>query len=148
MQSERCRTLIPASIVRLNRATIVLGVLIALLVRVPLVSTLLFAVVLAAALFGRRASLIYAVGLRVFRPVPEDPVHDEDPRLMRFNNGLAALFLGVAQIAFLAHAPFVGWVFAALTAVAATVALAGFCFGCFLFYQFKLNQARLYGARS
>jgi hypothetical protein len=26
------------------------------------------------------------------------------------------------------------------------IALAGFCFGCFLFYQFKLNRARLFGS--
>jgi hypothetical protein len=148
LQSEDCRTRTPASIVRLNRATIVVGVLLALLLRVPLVSTLLFAVVLSAALFGRRASLIYAVGVRVFKQMPEDPLQDEDPRLMRFNNALAALFLGIAQLAFLANVPFVRWVFAALTAVAATVALAGFCFGCFLFYQFKLNQARLFGMGS
>jgi hypothetical protein len=52
--------------------------------------------------------------------------------------------LGAAQIAFVVHAPVVGWVFAGLAALAAAVALAGFCFGCFLFYQFKLNRARLF----
>ena len=37
-------------------------------------------------------------------------------------------------------------IFAGLAALAAAVALAGFCFGCFLFYQFKLNRARLFGS--
>ena len=45
---------------------------------------------------------------------------------MRFNNILAAIILGLA-------------------ALAAAIALAGFCFGCFLFYQFKLKRARLFG---
>jgi len=29
--------------------------------------------------------------------------------------------------------------------VAATVALSGFCFGCFLFYQFNLQRFKLFG---
>jgi hypothetical protein len=65
---------------------------------------------------------------------------------MRFNNTLAAIILGLAQVAFVLHAPLVGWIFAGLAALAAAVALAGFCFGCFLFYQFKLNRARLFGS--
>jgi hypothetical protein len=76
----------------------------------------------------------------------EDPSAGEDPRLMRFNNALAAIILGTAQLAFLFHAPLIGWIFSGLAALAAAVALAGFCFGCFLFYQFKLNRARLFGS--
>jgi len=28
----------------------------------------------------------------------------------------------------------------------AAIALAGFCVGCFLFYQFKLNRSRIFGS--
>jgi hypothetical protein len=139
-----CTTLIPLPIVRLNRATILLGVILAYVLNAPLITTALFVIVALAAGFGRRASLIYLVGSIAFRR-PADPVHDEDPRLMRFNNTLAAIVLGAAQIAFAAHAPVVAWVFAGIAALAAAVALAGFCFGCFLFYQFKLNRSRIFG---
>ena len=139
-----CVTLIPLSIVRLNRLTILFGVILAYLLHAPLIATALFVVVALAAGFGRRASLIYTVGRLVLRPA--EPASDgEDPRLMRFNNTLAAIILGVAQLAFVLHAPLVGWIFAGLAALAAAIALAGFCFGCFLFYQFKLNRARLFG---
>jgi hypothetical protein len=67
---------------------------------------------------------------------------------MRLNNALAAIFLGAAQIAYVLHAPLVGWICTAFVALAAAVALAGFCVGCFLFYQFKLNRARLFGSTS
>jgi len=140
-----CAPLIPLQIVRLNRLTILCGVILAYVLHAPLITTALFVIVFLAAAFGRRASLIYRVGTLVSKPSASES-EGEDPRLMRFNNALAATFLGVAQVAFLLHASLVAWVAAGLAALAALVALAGFCFGCFLFYHFKLNQARLFGA--
>ena len=56
---------IPLPIVGLNRITILLGVIVAVALRAPWITTALFLVVaLAAAAFGR-ASLIYAIGSRV-----------------------------------------------------------------------------------
>ena len=66
---------------------------------------------------------------------------------MRFNNSIAAILLGSAQIAFLLGAPIAGWILSGCVAVAAAVALAGFCFGCFLFYQFNLQRFRLFGKK-
>jgi len=139
---------LPAPIVALNRATIVAGMLIALAVRAPAITTLLFAIVASAAIFGRRGSLIYAAGTRILRGANAAAVANgrtEDASLTRFNNALAATLLGVAQLAFLAHAALAGWILASLTAVAAAVALAGYCIGCTLFYQFKAVRFRLRG---
>jgi Domain of unknown function (DUF4395) len=55
----------------------------------------------------------------------------EDPRLMRFNNTIAAMVLGGAQLAFLLGLESVGWGLSLAVAAAAGVALAGFCIGCF-----------------
>jgi hypothetical protein len=141
--SPDCATLIPMPIVRLNRATILLGVVLAFILHAPWITTGLFLIVAPAALFGRRASLIYLIGSRVLRfPAAAD---GEDPRLMRFNNGLAATFIGLAQLAFVLRLPLLGWILAGLTALASAAALAGFCLGCVLFYQFKLNRSRLFG---
>jgi hypothetical protein len=136
---------IPLEIVRLNRLTILLGVILAYVLHAPLITTGLFIVVGLAAAFGRRASVIYRVGTLVLRPV-ENGTDGEDPRLMRFNNALAAIILGAAQIAFALRVPLAGYALAGVAALAAAVALAGFCFGCFLFYQFKLNRSRLFGS--
>jgi hypothetical protein len=133
------------AIVRLNRLTILLGVILAYLLHAPLITTAIFIIVGLAAAFGRRASLIYRIGTLVLHPL-ENATDGEDPRLMRFNNALAAIILGAAQVAFALHVPLVGYAVAGIAALAASVALAGFCFGCFLFYQFKLNRARMFGS--
>ena len=64
---------------------------------------------------------------------------------MRFNNLIATLLLGFAQVAFILGAPVVGWALALMVAVAASVALAGFCVGCFIYYQFRLQRYRVFG---
>jgi hypothetical protein len=143
IDTRRCDD-IPLPIVRLNRWTIAIAVAAGLALRAPWITTGIFLVVAPAALWGSRASLIYALGCRIYaRANLTAPT--EDRRLMRFNNALAASMLGAGQIAFLLHQPIAGWALCIATAVAALVALAGFCFGCFLFYRFKLARYRLFG---
>jgi hypothetical protein len=135
---------IPMPIVTLNRAALFGGIAIGLALRQPLWTTTLFVILLPAALFGRRASLFYLLGrilLAKWIPASER----EDPRLMRFNNSLSAALLGAAQIAFLLRAWMLGWVLAGMVALAAGLALAGFCVGCLLYYQLKLRRYRLLG---
>ena len=137
---------IPLPIVRLNRWMLVVGIVLGLLLQQPLLTTLLFLILLPAVVIGQRASLIFRVGKRLFaRQLPT--AEREDRRLMRFNNTIALGLLGLAQIAFLLGAPLVGWMLAGLVAAAAGVALAGFCVGCFIYYQLKLNRYRLLGIR-
>jgi hypothetical protein len=136
---------IPLPIVRLNRWMLVVGIFAGLALQQPLLTTLLFAILLPATLIGQRASLIFQVGKRLFaRQIPTAP--REDRRMQRFNNTIATLLLGAAQIAFLAGAVAVGWILALMVAAAASLALAGYCVGCFLYYQLKLQRYRLFGA--
>src|SRR5919106_2090720 len=95
---------IPLPIVQLNRWVLVVGVVGGLILRQPLLTTALFLVVVSAVLFGRRGSLIFQAGRlllakRNAKALSAGEV--EDPRLMRFNNTLAAMLLGGAQLAFL-----------------------------------------------
>jgi hypothetical protein len=133
-------------IVRLNRWVLVVGIVLGRILQQPLLATLLFLILLPAVVIGQRASLIFRVGKRLFaRQLPT--AEREDRRLMRFNNTIALALLGLAQVAFLFGAPLVGWALAGMVAVAAGVALAGFCVGCFIYYQFKLNRYRVLGTR-
>ena len=137
---------VPMPIVGLNRWVLLMGIIVGLVLQQPLLTTLLFLILLPAVVIGQRASLIFRVGKRLFaRQIPT--AEREDRRLMRFNNTIALALLGLAQVAFLLGAPLVGWVLAGLVAVAAGVALAGFCVGCFIYYQLKLNRYRLLGIR-
>ena len=134
---------IPAPIVKLNRWTLVIGILAAFTLQQPLITTLLFVIVASAALFGRRGSLIYALGSRLFKRQNAKALAAEqydDRRVMRFNNAVAAIMLGGAQIAFLLGASFVGWMLALIVVAAAAVALAGFCVGCYIYTQWHIRS--------
>jgi len=135
---------IPLPIVKLNRWILLLGILGGLALRQPLVTTVLFVVLLPATLLGQKASLIYRLG-RVLFASRLAVAETEDRRLQRFNNGIATALLGGAQAAFALGFPVLGWALALAVATAAGVALAGFCVGCFLYYQFRLNRYRLLG---
>ncbi|MBW1940726.1 MAG: DUF4395 family protein, partial [Deltaproteobacteria bacterium] len=41
--------------------------------------------------------------------------------------------------------PMAGWILSLMVAVAAGIALAGFCVGCFLYFQYKMLRYRLFG---
>jgi hypothetical protein len=131
-------------VVKLNRWVLLTGVAAALLFRQPLITTALFLLLLPAVIFGRRASLIFFAGEHLLTEKNRNAAR-EDPGLMRFNNSIALILLGGAQIAFLAGTPAAGWILSGIVAVAAAIALAGFCFGCFLYYQFNLQRYRLFG---
>ena len=139
-----CAGDVPLPIVKLNRWELVVGLLTGVVLQQPLVTTALFLVLLPAALLGQRASLIFRVGMRLFAAsIPGAPY--EDRRLQRFNNSIATLLLGAAQVAFATGHSTIGWGLALAVVVAAGVALAGFCVGCFMYYQFNLNRYRLFG---
>ncbi len=138
---------IPLPIVKLNRVVLLVGIASAIMFQLPIVTTALFVIILSAVVFGKNGSLIFFIGSRLFAK-QNMTAESEDPRLMRFNNSIAAILLGGAQIAFLSGAPLVGWILSGMVAVAATIALAGFCFGCFLFYQFNLQRFKLFGNRA
>lgn len=139
-----CSDGIPMPIVKLNRWILVVGIALAFVLQWPWVTTILFMLILPAALLGRRYSPVAQLGKRLFAWQNETAAK-EDSRVMRFNNTIAAVLLGAAQIAFALSAPTLGWGLVLAVAVAAAVALAGFCLGCFVFYQFKLQRYRLFG---
>jgi Domain of unknown function (DUF4395) len=142
---------IPLPIVKLNRWILVTGVLSGLLLRQPLLTTALFAVMLSAALLGRRGSPIFWVGKRLLakrNAAARREGRVEDPQLVRFNNTIAAVLLGGAQLAFLFDLEVVGWALSLAVALAAGVALAGFCLGCFLYFRYRMNRYRLFRGRA
>jgi hypothetical protein len=142
---DNCKD-IPLPVVLLNRWTLVVGVVLTIVLQQPLISTALFAILLPATLFGQKGSLIFQVGTLVFARQCAT-AHTEDRRVQRFNNSIATILLGLAQIAFILGVTVLGYVFAGMVAVAAGVALAGFCVGCFLYFQFNLQRYRLFGSR-
>ena len=135
---------IPLPVVKLNRWTLVTGIALGLILQQPLFTTVLFALLIPSVLFGYEYSPIAFVGRRLFARAILT-AEREDRALMRFNNSIALTLLGLAQLAFLGQLPALGWIFAGFVLIAASVALAGFCVGCFLYFQFKINRVRWFG---
>lgn len=136
----------PMPIVKLNRWILVTGILAGLIMQQALFTTALFLLLLPTIIFGRRGSLVAKIGRRLFaKQIPT--AECEDLRLTRFNNTIALVLLGAAQVAFLCGAPILGWILSLMVAVAAGIALAGFCVGCFLYFQYKMLRYRLFGGR-
>ncbi|WP_223267072.1 DUF4395 family protein [Chlorobium phaeovibrioides] len=133
---------IPMPIVTLNRAILLSGVILAGALQQPLITTALFFIILPAVLLGKKASPVFILGTMLFGNGREGE-HTESPKLMRFNNAIAALLLALAQLAFLFGQPVAGWALSAIVAGAAAMALGGFCFGCVIFYRFNLERHRL-----
>ena len=134
-------------IVRLNRSVLLGGIVLAGLLHQPLITTILFLMVAPSVAFGKRASLIFLVGSRLF-PGNKTGEALESPQLMRFNNAIAATLLGAAQIAFASGSTTAVWILCGMVATAAAVALCGFCLGCFLYFQFNMQRFRLFGQQT
>jgi hypothetical protein len=135
---------VPMPIVVLNRWILLGGVLLSVITQQAWITTLLFLMLAAAVFGGPRFSLPAIVGRKLFADRIPDAAR-EDLQLARFNNGIALALLGLAQLAFIAGAPVIGWILALMVAAAAGVALAGFCVGCFLFFQFRMLRHRFFG---
>lgn len=138
-----CADGIPLPIVKLNRIVIVAGVIAALVLNAPLIVAALFLIIAPAAIWGRRASVVYAIGSRLFAK-QNATAEKEDFRVQRFNNVIAALMLGGATLAFILGVPVLGWILSLGVAAAALVALLGFCVGCFLYLQLRLGKQRFF----
>jgi hypothetical protein len=135
---------IPMPIVTLNRAILTFGILFALLTQQIWLTTILFLILLPTTLLGKQYSLIYWIGSWLFRKNMAVSNY-EDAGLQRFNNSIATTLLGFAQVFFIFGQSILGWVFASMVMLASGVALLGFCVGCFLYYQFKIQQYRIFG---
>ncbi|HYI25736.1 MAG TPA: DUF4395 domain-containing protein [Thermomicrobiales bacterium] len=136
---------IPLPVVRLNRWLLLTGVILAFILQQPWVIAALLVMLLSAITLGPRGSLPFQAA---FRLIP-DRIREatqrgdvEDRRLMRFNNSIAAILLTLSLVSFGVGAPVIGWIFAGMVALASAIALCGFCFGCFIFYRFRLAQVQ------
>lgn len=84
------------------------------------------------------AGLFKLVYARVLKPAgllkPDPRLDKPNPHL--FAQGLGGIFLALATLAFLAGGGAVGWLLTAIVIVLAAINLfAGFCLGCFIYYQ-------------
>jgi len=115
------------------------------------VTTVLDVILAAALVVGLRGSLIFRMYGRVLRrqvAVAREAGQTDEAVPRWFKNSSAIGLLGLARVAFLVEQPLVDWVLLAVGAVAATVALAGFSVGCFVFFRLQMFRYRLRSGRA
>ncbi|HHE32793.1 MAG TPA: DUF4395 domain-containing protein [Chlorobaculum parvum] len=138
---------IPMPIINLTRYLLLVGIILAIVLQQPLITTFLFFLMLPAVIWGKKASLIFFVGSRLLKKW-NATAHTESPKLTRFNNSIAVILLGMAQIAFLFQADMTGYILSGIVALAAFIAICGFCVGCFLFFQYNMKKHKLFGSKT
>lgn len=127
---------IPRPLVNANRVFLVMTVGAALLLQ-PLILLLPLGVGLIALITGWNP--VIRIGRRYLQKNPEE-YRQADPADQRFNQWIATTLIASAGISFLLGYPVAGFIFGGMVLLAAAIALAGFCVGCYL--RFKVLQFR------
>ena len=139
---------IPLPIVNFSRAVYALTLGVASALQQPIITTVLLLIVTLGVVGGARWNVINRLGRIILgkRIAANPAVPLEDVRLIRFNNLIVIALLGAAQVAFwVTRTPLVGWVSVGLIIAASVAALAGYCVGCVVYYQFKLHRYKFLG---
>ena len=129
---------VPVPYVRANQTGIVLSVIASFLFHEPWVLAGLWLV----QLIGLASAGRYNLFVRIAKPwLRVSGAHTEAFELQRFNNMLAVTFLTLSLISFLLGWTIAGYVIAFLLLAAAGGALAGYCIGCTVYFQYKKWKA-------
>lgn len=135
------------SAIRFNQGTIITLLILAFILDTPLVVAFVSAVML----LGTAApglALFQAVYRNILKPAGIIRAHviEDNPEPHRFAQGFGGLVLAVSAALLLTSAPAPGWALTWLVVgLAALNLFAGFCAGCFIYYQ--LNRLGLPGFR-
>ncbi len=135
---------IPKPLVDSNQIFIIITVLISWITKEPWILIIPFLAVFSGVLL--KYNPVIKIG-RLFLKKAPAKYRQEDAAQQRFNAGIASVCLGAALISSSA-----GWVtgyylFSGMVLAAAAVALAGFCIGCFVRYQWQRFRYKLRTAK-
>ncbi|MGH2403513.1 MAG: DUF4395 domain-containing protein [bacterium] len=131
------QTVVDHSAIKFGQLVIAGWIVIAGALAAPWLILFLAAVLLTSAGSPSRSlfALLYrrvAVPLRIIKPhvIPDDPAPH------RFAQGVGAAFLWLSTLALFVGASTLGWILAGIVAALALLnVVAGFCAGCFVYYQ-------------
>ncbi|SEN54928.1 protein of unknown function [Mesobacillus persicus] len=130
---------IPRPLVKMNQTVIVICVLITWatgqegFLLVPLLAGVM------GLLFGYNPIM---EGAKRFLKKPLKAYIPEDWEQQQFNQKIAVACLAIGFISFLFGWDVVGYIFTVLVALAAFIAILGFCIGCFILFQWKQFRYR------
>ncbi|MFC7370629.1 DUF4395 domain-containing protein [Fictibacillus iocasae] len=126
-------------LIQSNQLFILLSVLAAWLSEQYVILLLPLAAGLLAVLTG------YNLVIALFKPFLKKPISSydqEDYDQQQFNQWIAVSCIGLAFICFFSGWMTAGFIFSGMVVAASTAALAGFCIGCFIRFQWHQYQYR------
>jgi uncharacterized membrane protein len=132
---------VPIPYVRSNQAAMVILIALSAIFQQPWIILIVFAVEVAGLAFGAKGNLFVSIA-RPFLGSLVARSHTEALELQRFNNTIAVVLLTLSVICFSIGFNTAAYIFAGMVALAAFVAICGYCIGCTMYYQFKRLRAR------
>lgn len=130
---------IPKPLVRINQSFVAINALLYLVFRQPLFLVLPILVGFTSILFDFNP--LFVIGKK-FLKKPMFEYIQEDKAQQRFNQILAFSMLVLSYFFSLLNLNILSIVFASMVFIASTVALLGFCIGCFIHYQYHMRKYR------
>lgn len=130
------------SALRTNQAFIIGSLIVAFVIEAPVLVAFVSAVLIIGTVFPDAALFkrIYGHVLLPANIVKQD-VRDDNPEPHRFSQGLGGVFTLLSSTTLLAGVNIIGWTLAwMVVALAALNLFAGFCAGCFVYYQLSKRQ--------
>ena len=132
---------IPLPLIKTNQSGIVLFVVLALATQQPWWIYALFLIQLAGLAFGPRANLFILLGRLALSEVRLARSETQAAELARFNQTIAVSLLGLSSVFHLIGWSWPGHVASGMVGLAALAAVAGYCIGCTIYYQYKKWRA-------
>lgn len=130
---------IPRPLVKTNQAVIVVSVLLTWLTGLHWILVLPLAAGALGVLF--RYNPVIKLAAKFLRKEYSSYVL-EDWSQQQFNQSIAVFCLAFGLVSFIAGWTIAAYIFTILVATAATVAILGFCIGCFIHYQWRMYTYR------
>ncbi|WP_017727655.1 DUF4395 domain-containing protein [Halalkalibacterium ligniniphilum] len=133
---------IPVTLIKANQTLLVTLTLAAIVFQNVWIVAMTFILTSLSLLFGPKANVAFRLAkLLIKKDLSKDET--EAAVLQQFNQRIATSLLGIALIILITTGHWIAWIFVGMVTTAATVALLGFCVGCFLYFQFKKLSYRL-----
>ncbi|WLR57166.1 DUF4395 domain-containing protein [Mesobacillus subterraneus] len=130
---------IPQPLVRTNQWFIVISVLITWLTGIEWILTLPLLAGVSGLLFGYNP--VMRIARHFLRKQPSDYI-PEDWEQQQFNQKIAVVCLAGGLISYASGLTAFGLIFTAMVALAAFVAILGFCIGCFIRFQWSKYKSK------
>lgn len=126
---------IPINYIRTNQVILAVLTLSSIVLQNGWLLLVTFFFVITPLIIGSKGNISFYIAKRMFPKINGEKT--EAAELQRFNQTIAATLLTIALLVYFLTASWIAWLFVGMVFAAVTVALMGYCVGCFFYFQWK-----------